>query len=231
MPSRHQKRDYWPSFQKRNSPQQKKGRKDETVKENTTKITKRPAKTPSTGLAITNNTNGKKPLHVRFSEDDHVIIDMEVPTQERETVKDEIKITKEVNMETRSAKTPDHQVLTLDAGTTITNNTNDKKPLYVHFSEDKNVIIDIEMPAQERETKEDEIKIIKEVNMETRSAKIPDYQVLTLDAGPAITNNANDKKPLHVHYSEEEPVIIDIETPASERKTLEDGIEIIQEVR
>ena len=171
--------------------------------------------------AITNNTNVKKPLHVHFSEDEPVIIDIETPAQKRQTVEDKIKIMKEVNKETRSAKTSEHQVSTHDTRPAITNNTNDKKPLHVHFPEDEYIIIDIEIPAQERETVEDEIKIIKEVNMRTRSAKTP---------GPAITNNTNENAPLDVYYSEDEPVIIDIETPAQERKTLEDEIKIVKEV-
>jgi hypothetical protein len=222
MPSRHQKIDVLPAFQKRNGPHQKKGRGDETFKEKTNKDYKKASKIPDTGPAITNNINEKKPLHVHFSEDEYIIIDIEIPAQERETVEDEIKFIKEVNMETRSAKTSDHQVLTHDSRPAITNNTNDKKPLHVHFPEDEYIIIDIENPAQESETVEDEIKIIKEVNMETRSAKTP---------GPAITNNTNENAPLDVYYSEDEPVIIDIETPAQERKTSEDEIEIIKEVR
>ena len=171
MPSRHQKRDYWPAFQKRKCLHQKKRQGDETFKEKNPRITKRPAKTLDTGPAITNNTNDKKRLHVHFSEDEPIIIDIETTAQERKTSEDEIKIIKDVNMETRSAKTPDHQVSTNDAEPAITNNTNENAPLHVHYSEDEPVIIDIQTPSQERKTSEDEIEIIKEVLTPAKEAQ------------------------------------------------------------
>ena len=77
------------------------------------------------------------------------------------------------------------------------------------------------------------LRICAHVSLSKRLYQIettPDHQVSTNDAEPAITNNTNENAPLHVHYSENQPVIIDIQTPAQERKTLEDEIEIIKEV-